>query len=120
MQTEVKESTEIQNPIDHLGEYGQKGGPGRPKGLKNKYTLIKKDLLDAWTECNGKERFKELLRGSRSDFVKALDKIIAILPKDLAEDLKSESSERKLIIVYPHDSNWKQDSLESQKEKIEP
>ena len=34
------------NPIDNLGEYAVKGGPGRPPGTKNRFTLIKQQLSD--------------------------------------------------------------------------
>ena len=82
VQNQVKETIDNQNLIEHLGEYGVKGGPGRPKGSKNKFTLIKEQLAEVWEEEGGKERFRGLFKGSQKDFVMALDKIISISPKE--------------------------------------
>lgn len=73
------------------------GGPGRPKGLKNKFTLIKQDMLEVWEEEGGKERFRELFRGSTKDFITALEKIVLILPKEKAEDYEQRSGN---IVVF--------------------
>ncbi len=80
MDEQVKETSE--NPINRLGEFGIKGGPGRPKGSKNKYTLIKEELAEVWQEEGGKERFRQLFNGNQTEFLKALDRIISILPKE--------------------------------------
>lgn len=93
---EIK-STEKQNPIVKLGEYGVKGGPGRPRGLKNKHTQIKDDMLAVWLEEQGKERFRELFKGSKADFLKALEKIIAIMPKEIAD---MEEVQKPIKVIY--------------------
>ena len=81
-QHQVKETTNNLNPINRLGDYGVKGGPGRPKGSKNRFTLIKEELAEVWHEENGKEKFRSLFNGNPKDFLNALDRIISILPKD--------------------------------------
>ena len=82
MQIEVKETTNNLNPINRLGDYGMKGGPGRPKGSKNKFTLVKEEIAEVWQEEGGKERFRSLFNGNPKDFLNALDRIISILPKE--------------------------------------
>ena len=101
MLNEVKETTE--NPVVHLGEYAINGGPGRPKGSKNKFTLIKEQLVEVWEEEGGKERFRELFKGSQKDFIMALDKIITILPKEpmvKIEQINPEVSCRVYIVNH--------------------
>ena len=97
MQTEVKETAENQNLVECLGEYGQKGGPGRLKSSLNKYSQLKKDILEVWEEESGKEKFRELFRGSNSDFVKALHIIIRLMPKNEPEE---RLQDKVLQIVY--------------------
>lgn len=66
------------NPLANLGKYSN-GGPGRPPGAKNKFTLIKEQIAEVWAEKEGKKKFAKLFD---EDFVKALDRTIAILPKE--------------------------------------
>lgn len=99
MADQDKQTLENQNnPIIRLGEYGAEGGPGRPKGLKNRFTQIKQDMLEVWHEENGKERFRELFKGGQRSFIKALEKIVAILPKDSTLGLES-TGETKIVII---------------------
>lgn len=98
MECQEKQTTDNHNPISKLGEYGVEGGPGRPKGLKNRFTLIKQDMLEVWEEEKGKERFRELFKGTQKDFIKALEKIVAILPKE--SQLDADSGEEIKTIVY--------------------
>ena len=106
---EIK-TAEYQNPIVQLGEYGVKGGPGRPKGLKNKHTLIKQEMLEVWLEEQGKERFRELFKGTKTDFIKALEKIIAVMPKELAD---IEEVKKPIRVIY----SWRDVSKDIGKEK---
>ena len=99
IEDQVKETTENQNHLNRLGGYGIEGGPGRPKGVKNKFTLIRRDLLEVWEEENGKERFRELFNGSKKDFLKALEKIIAILPKEPVTASNEEKGEVTISVV---------------------
>lgn len=82
MENQAKQTAGNQNLINNLGDHAIKGGPGRPKGSKNKFTRIKEELVEIWHAEKGKERFRELFHGSQADFLKALDRIIAILPKE--------------------------------------
>ena len=92
MQIEVKETTNNLNLINRLGDYGMKGGPGRPKGSKNKFTLVKEEIAEVWQEEGGKERFRSLFNGNPKDFLNALDRIISILPKEPLVKLEQNES----------------------------
>lgn len=94
MQEEKKQdlkTVEIFHPLDKLGQYAVTGGPGRPKGLKNKFTQIKEDILAVWEEEDGKERLRELFKGNnKNDFIKILTLIISLLPKEPEEVTKGQ------------------------------
>jgi hypothetical protein len=75
--------TEEEQRLANLGDFAIKGGPGRPKGLKNKFTRIKEDMLDVWHEEGGKEKFRTMFRDKHE---KAVDKIISILPREIEVD----------------------------------
>ena len=96
----VKKTTENDN-FDKNGKFanGNQIGQGRPKGSKNKFTLIKEQMVEVWEEEGGKERFRELFRGSKKEFLQALDRIIAILPKESMPDPKAD--ETKMVIILP-------------------
>ncbi len=97
-QDEVKQSLPNQNPVEHLGEYGVNGGPGRPKGSKNKFTQIKHDFVEVWQEENGKERFRELFKGDKRDFLKALEMIVSILPKESMEEINKDREHTGIVV----------------------
>ncbi len=78
----------------NLGDYCVNGGPGRPSGSKNKFTIIKEQLAEVWEENNGKGKFKEMFN---EDFAKAIDKIIAVMPKE--KDESSTTNNFNLTIV---------------------
>lgn len=66
-------------------------GPGRPKGLVNRYTKIKNDLLEVWDEENGKEIVREMLRSkSFRERLFALKIIVDLLPKEILAQLQLE------------------------------
>lgn len=66
----------------NLGDYLKTGGPGRPKGSKNKFTKFKDELLEIWEDTNGKERLLQLIKRDR-DFKEFITKmVIPVLPKD--------------------------------------
>lgn len=87
MNDQNKKTTDKQSLLDRLGEYALEGGPGRPKGSKNKYTLLKEEILEVWEEERGKERFKALFTGSTRDFTKALEIILSLIPKEQPEEV---------------------------------
>lgn len=65
-------------------------GSGRIKGIPNRFTQVKNDLLDVWKKGNGKQRFLELLTGSKADYKWAMERIIAILPKEALLEIDSK------------------------------
>ncbi len=93
MDQKVKKSAEIliHHPTDKLGHYAVNGGPGRPKGLKNKFSQIKDDILEIWEQEDGKERLRELIQNAnKNDFIKIFGLIVSLLPKDAVEVPKGQ------------------------------
>lgn len=90
--------------FDDQGKFaeGNNLSKGRPKGSKNRFTQIKEDIIEVWHEEEGKERFRGLFKGSNKDYLKALDVIVSLLPKQDLKDLGM--SETKLIIYRPGES----------------
>lgn len=82
----------------NLGEYAITGGPGRPKGSKNKFTLIKEQMAEVWHEEMGKERFRALFTKDERTFIRALKEIIAILPKEIDLGKDENGNAAKFII----------------------
>ncbi len=92
-----KESTDKRK---HLFQKGNRVNPsGRPKGVPNKYSQIKKDLLEVWSQSNAKQvMLDSIVRKKRDMYGKLLldengkpilevDKdmiriIVSILPKE--------------------------------------
>lgn len=70
-----------------LGEYAVAGGPGRPPGMKNKFTLLKETLLDTFNNHHDKrEALERTLFYKREDGLEyvnleALRAILGVLPK---------------------------------------
>lgn len=56
-----KITTEKPSQAVYLGEYAIKGGPGRPMGSKNKFTMVKEALVDAFFSAEGQEAFQNTL-----------------------------------------------------------
>jgi len=92
------------NPIQGLGEYAVKGGPGRPKGALGKFSRMKHDMVKAWISENGAEKFRQLLRGEKGDFLKAVDRIIAVMPKEVDMKLDATIGPR-IFIIRPGEEN---------------
>ena len=89
-----------QNPIKNLGEYGENGGPGRPKGSKNKFTVIKELIAQTFFDVKGPERLKELAK-TRLGFRLLMKDIVKLMPKEFKIEGGSGSGETKVIIVRP-------------------
>ncbi len=85
----------------NLGDFAVKGGPGRPRGLKNKFTQLKETLLDAFnSEPEALEALKRTLFQMRERTtddglgkeikkcvdMEALRAIISVLPKEKEDD----------------------------------
>jgi len=79
---------------DSQGKFavGNPGGPGRPKGSKDQFNEIRKDILMVWREMEGKERFAYFF-SNPENFEKALHIIFAVCPKkwflELVKDINS-------------------------------
>ena len=88
----------------NLGDYLVTGGPGRPPGMKNKFTMVKEALVDAFNEAGGAEAFKNTLiyedgpDGNKKKFVnlEALRAVLRVLPR---EDAKGGNTYNFQIIV---------------------
>ncbi len=101
-------TTENLNPVSKLGEYAIEGGPGRPKGLKNRYSLIKNEILDVWEEEKGKEKFRQLLNSGTRDYIKALHIIVALLPKEPTMFVEKEV--QKFLVTWSDGQVTQEDS----------
>lgn len=95
MEAEIVEKDKITlekpNPATYLGGYAVNGGPGRPPGSKNKFTMVKEALVDAFNEAGGAEAFKNTLIQSVKDKdnkdvkyinLKALNAVLRVLPRE--------------------------------------
>lgn len=89
-ETLEKQSEFKSNLGDWLGN-----SPGRPKGSKNRFTVIKEQMAEIFEEEGGKEAFRKFFK---SQFPKALDKIIAIMPKE--QEDKSTTNNFYTVIQF--------------------
>lgn len=91
-------------PKNNLGNYLVTGGPGRPPGMKNKFTMVKEALVDAFNEAGGAEAFKNTLiyedgpEGNKKKFInlEALRSVLRVLPR---EDAKGGNTYNFNIVV---------------------
>lgn len=85
---EEKENKTLEKPSQavYLGQYAIEGGPGRPPGLKNKFTILKETLLDTFNNHADKmEALERTLFFKRDDGLEyvnmeALRAILSVLP----------------------------------------
>lgn len=86
MEQEIETDDKSTERIRNLGLYAVNGGPGRPPGLKNKFTQVKEALVDVFFEGNGKEAFKKtLLMEDGTINLEALRAILSVLPKEIED-----------------------------------
>jgi len=86
---------------------------GRTKNALNKFTMMKKDLVEVWKKGKGKERFLELLQSRNpADYKWAVERIIAILPKEHLIDMEIGVNPPKVVIVREVKQNDKGDKNE--------
>lgn len=100
------------NPVNRFPEQYRNGGPGRPPGMKNKFTLLKEEMIDVWYEKSGKKKFEEYFE---KHFDKALDKIIQIMPKDKDDQPISQGITYNVvnfIVAAKDDSNSRVSSID--------
>ena len=91
MEEEAKQS--IDKPW--LFKKGQAPGPGRPKGVRNKYTGFITDLFEVWEEANGRERLKEFIQKNDRNFGKCLEVMAKLMPKEIKLSGDSEITIKK-------------------------
>lgn len=81
-----------------LGEYAVKGGPGRGKGTKNKFTLIKEQIAELWEEEHGKESLRKHFKKNK-DFMRVMREVIVpLIPKEPL--IKNEYHETNIDVRY--------------------
>ena len=79
-----KQTLKIRNK---KGQYEKGVAPGRPKGSRNKSSIIKDELLDLFKEKKVKGRIGMLLDSKNPNHLKwFVDGIIRILPKEIELD----------------------------------
>ena len=81
---------------------GQPAHPlaGRIKGIPNKFTQIKIDLIDAFKKANGKQKFLDMLNSKDpADFKWAMERIIAILPREQILDIGANGGAKVLVVI---------------------
>lgn len=97
MSVAVAEKTEIKHPKPGGCVRVNKAGPGRPKGLKNKMTLLKQYYLDGAelaAKARGKAGVAEWLAEVATDSPAKYAQILAsLLPKEQKIDLVQRSSD---------------------------
>lgn len=93
----LKNEYPLERNQDGTWAVGNQGGPGRPPGSLNKYTQIRRDILDVWHEENGKERFRKYFNGPFT-FEKALSIILAVSPKLKISVSEDKNGTRSMII----------------------
>ena len=72
-----------------------KNGPGRPKGLKNKFTKIKEELTDLWADGLMREKLEKLLDDPK-EAKEILKIMVSMMPK---EDIGEDSSTKPPIQI---------------------
>lgn len=96
----MSQRAEVQDSSDkitksNLGKWLETGGPGRPVGSKNKFTQVKEALVEAFLEIDGKEKFINTLKNGDKINLKALNAVLAVLPKDPLIDASQHNTQIK-------------------------
>lgn len=84
---ESDKQTEKKQP--HRFKEGNPGGPGRPKGSKNKFTSLKDAWLNTFEAWGGEERLKEWLDESPHNERLFLQWLTKMLPANLNVDAQT-------------------------------
>ncbi|MCK4248922.1 MAG: hypothetical protein KAX15_04005 [Candidatus Omnitrophica bacterium] len=91
----------LKKPTNRLGKYAKSGGPGRPKGSKNKFTKIKEAIADAFFAVGGKDR---LIKESKSKqgFRYLMKDVVSLMPKEtqLSGDPDQDSPITLKVITF--------------------
>jgi hypothetical protein len=83
----------------YLGQYLITGGPGRPKGMKNKLTLLKDKILKVCKQEEIEEIFRELCRGSKSEKLEAMKLFFSLLPREKYEEDNNNTAPKCIVVI---------------------
>lgn len=79
---QVKQTNKKPDPTSRLEVYAKEGGPGRPKGSKNKYTNLKKALLEAFERTGGIDGLVDWVQFSYYNRERFYTLLFRLLPKN--------------------------------------
>ena len=79
-----------------------KNNPGRPEGVKNKFTRIKEEIVGLWDEANMSETLKKLVKENPKEAKAILQVVASLMPK---EDRLEVSTLEPLTIKIEKDTN---------------
>ena len=87
-------------------------GPGKPKGLQEKYNLVREQLLDVLIETKAMDKVKRSVKGNKSiknrDLHFLIEKVISILPKETKQDMNIDGMPSNNNIVVLNDRQHKE------------
>jgi len=67
---------------------GHKKLGGRKKGSSNKFTDIKQDIFDVWSDIDGYDKLVEYATASKQNFFKFVQLMASLLPKEIRQDIE--------------------------------
>lgn len=79
--SDAEDKKTSEKPTERLGDYAIDGGPGRPKGSKNKFTKIKEEIVSLWHDAEMKKALVELIKKDPKEARAILSTISSLLPK---------------------------------------
>lgn len=97
LKTNGKPNSRKEKALKNLGDLAVTGGPGRPPGLKNKFTRIKEDICNIFFDkdaVDGKEFRERLQEMARKKPAKFIDVILTLLPKEVHSKTKVEVTQK--------------------------
>ena len=86
---------------DEAGRFA-KGNPGKPVGLKNKFTRIKEEILDLWYDGKMKESILKLMQENPKEAKAILQVVASLMPK---EDRLEVTTQEPLTIRIENESD---------------
>lgn len=85
-------SSRQQEQIDRIRAH-----PGRPKGSKNKFTIIKDGFLWAYKKLGGKEALLKWAKGNQESYYKH---VVSLLPREVSHEGQSTVKHEHKVIDY--------------------
>jgi len=77
-------------------------GPGRPKGSKNKLTILEEAFFEAWEELEGKKGLKDHIKKHRREFYKT---VISVIEDKLKKQTPTDVSVDHFIFDFSKNGN---------------